>query len=131
MPQKATPTALKLLAGNPGKRPFTPNEPMPPGHPPVCPVWLRGPALEEWNRIVPILSKLGVLTSVDNSVLVGYVTTYGEVVDTYKAYRPLKPALLGQMRAFAVELGLTPAARAKLSIPLPKHEDPFDKFFLQ
>jgi phage terminase small subunit len=126
---KATPTALKKLAGNPGKRPFTANEPKPPVGAPVCPEWLLGDALDEWKRITPALELMGVLTKVDHSVLVGHCVTYGEIAETVKAGQPLKAALLSQMRAFAGELGLTPAARAKMSIAPPKPEDDFAKFF--
>ena len=129
MANRPTPTAMKKLSGNAGRRPMTINEPMPPLGAPDCPVWLTGDALEEWNRIVPALTLLGMLTSVDNSVLVGHCVTYGEIVATVKAGEPLKPGLLGQMRGFAVELGLTPAARAKLSIAPPPKGDEFEKFF--
>lgn len=108
---------------------MTVNEPMPPGPAPVCPAWFRADALDEWRRIVPVLDKLGMLTQIDHAVLVGHCATYCEIVETVKANKPLKAALLGQMRAYAVELGMTPAARAKLSIAPPKNEDPFQKYF--
>jgi phage terminase small subunit len=120
---------MKKLTGNAGRRPLTVNEPMPPIGAPACPAWLKGDALEEWNRIVPALDRLGMLTSVDGAVLIGHCVTYAEVAMTVKAGEPLKAALLGQMRSFAIELGLTPAARAKLSIAPPKAEDEFAKFF--
>lgn len=129
MPNRPTPTALKKLSGNAGRRPLTANEPKPPVGAPACPAWLTGDALDEWNRIVPALDLIGMLTSVDHSVLVGHCVTYGEIVATVKAGEPLKAALLGQMRAYAAELGLTPAARAKLSITPPKAEDDYAKFF--
>jgi phage terminase small subunit len=129
MANRPTPTALKKLAGNPGKRPMNEHEIVPTIGAPVCPEWLIGDAREEWNRIVPELDRLGVLTRVDNSVLVGHCATYAEIVSTVKAREPLKAALLGQMRAYACELGLTPAARAKLSVPPPKDEDETAHFF--
>lgn len=126
---RPTPTALKKLAGNPGKRPMNKHEIMPTTGAPVCPDWLAGDALDEWQRIVPELDRLGVLTRVDHSVLIGHCVTYGEIVATVKAGEPLKAALLGQMRAYACELGLTPAARAKLAIPQGKEADETDQFF--
>lgn len=129
MANRPTPTAIKKLSGNAGRRPLTVNEPMPPVGAPACPEWLAGDALEEWNRITPALALLGVLTTVDHSILLGHCVTYGEIVATVKAGEPLKAALLGQMRAYAVELGLTPAARAKLSIAPPKPEDQYAQFF--
>ncbi len=129
MSHRPTPTALKKLAGNPGKRAYNTQEIEPTLGAPACPAWLTGHAREEWNRIVPELDRLGVLTTVDNSVLIGHCATYGEIADTVEAKQPLKSSLLGQMRAYACELGLTPAARAKLAIPKRPEEDDIDKFF--
>lgn len=51
------------------------------------------------------------------------------IVATVKAGKPLKAALLGQMRAYACKLGLTPAARSKLIIPKAAEDDETDQFF--
>lgn len=126
---RPTPTAIKKLSGNAGRRPMTANEPMPPTGSPACPAWLTGDALEEWKRIVPALDLMGVLTKVDHSILIGHCVTYGEIAATAKSGEPLKAALLGQMRAYAAELGLTPAARAKLSIAPPPKGDDYAQFF--
>ncbi len=129
MANRPTPSAIKKLSGNAGRRPMNEHEPMPPTGAPPCPAWLVGDALDEWNRITPALELMGVLTQVDHSVLIGHCVTYGEIVTTVKAGEPLKAALLGQMRAYAIELGLTPAARAKLSIAPLKPEDEYGQFF--
>lgn len=129
MANRPTPSAIKKLSGNAGRRPMNEHEPKPPAGAPERPLWLVGDALDEWERITPALSLMGVLTQVDHSVLIGHCVTYGEIVATVKAGEPLKAALLGQMRAYAVELGLTPAARAKLSITPPKPEDAYAQFF--
>lgn len=126
---RPTPTALKKLAGNPGKRPYNKHEIEPTVGAPTCPEWLLGESRDEWNRIVPELDRLGVLTCVDNSILVGHCSTYGEIVTCIKAGEPLKAALLAQMRAYAGELGLTPAARAKLALPKRDENDETAYFF--
>lgn len=72
---------------------------------------------------------LGVLTSVDGAVVEAYCLTYAEVVTTAKRGKPLKAALLGQLRAYAAELGLSPAARAKLVIPKGPEDDETEHFF--
>ena len=131
MANRPTPTAMKKLAGNPGKRPMNEHEPMPAGGAPACPEWMEGDALREWNRIVPELDRLGVLTSVDGAVLEAHCLTYGEIVSTVKSGEPLKAALLGQMRAYAAELGLSPASRAKLIIPKGQDHDETSHFFCQ
>jgi phage terminase small subunit len=129
MPQRSTPTALKKLAGNPGKRPLNEREPMPAGRIGACPEWFPADARLEWDRIVPELDRLGVLTSVDAATVEAHCLTYGEIVATVKAGQPLKAALLGQMRAYASELGLTPAARAKMIVPKSGEHDPAEEFF--
>ncbi|NEX63452.1 P27 family phage terminase small subunit [Noviherbaspirillum galbum] len=96
---------------------------------PTCPDWLPVEARDEWNRIVPELDNLGVLTCVDNAVLVGHCATYAEIVSTVRAGEPLKAALLAQMRAYASELGLSPAARAKLAVPKREEDDETAQFF--
>jgi phage terminase small subunit len=90
---------------------------------------LQGDALLEWKRIVPELDRLGVLTSVDGAVIEAHCVTYGEIVATVKAGEPLKAALLGQLRGYAAELGLSPAARAKLIVPQGNEDEETAHFF--
>lgn len=129
MANRPTPTALKKLAGNPGKRPINKDEPLPTTGAPQRPDWLTGDSLAEWNRIVPELDRLGILTCVDGGILEAYCVTYGAIVAAVRSNEPPKAALLGQLRAYAAELGMTPAARAKLIIPKGKEDDPADEFF--
>ena len=60
------PTYLRILEGNPSKRPLNRNEPQPP---PVetldPPDYLGGHAATEWCRIVPGLSAMRLLTIAD------------------------------------------------------------------
>ena len=39
--RKPTPTAIKMLEGNPGKRQLNMNEPVPRAKAPRCPTWLE------------------------------------------------------------------------------------------
>lgn len=74
------PVELKLIEGNPGKRPVK----LPPKAPPEkprCPAWLSDYAKLEWKRVVPVLDRLGLLTSVDRATL----SAYCEAVATFKA----------------------------------------------
>jgi len=48
---KPKPTAIKILEGNPGKRPLNLNEPKPLQIAPECPDWLLAEAKKEWNRL--------------------------------------------------------------------------------
>lgn len=131
------PTALRILEGNPSKRPLNPNEPKPPVGIPDCPGHLDQFAKAEWKRIAPILDRLGLLTIVDGAALAAYCQTYsrwakaereikkhGIVMETENGTvrRPevsIAREALHQMRAFAMEFGLTPASRSRVSITMP------------
>lgn len=76
--RKPKPTALKLLTGNPGKRPLPENEPKPPPVAPRCPHWLHKEAKKEWKRIAPILEQLGLLTQADMAALAGYCQSWAQ-----------------------------------------------------
>ena len=84
--RKPKPTALKLLEGNPGKRPINEHEPVPPKGTVKCPTWLEPEAKKEWKRLAPSLEAMGVLTQAD----------------------------LTSMQSFCSEFGLTPATRARI-----------------
>jgi phage terminase small subunit len=58
--RRPEPTALKELAGNPGKRALNTNEPQPGGIP-KCPPHLDKIAKAEWKRIAAELTTLGLL----------------------------------------------------------------------
>lgn len=51
--RKPTPTAIKKLEGNPGKRPLNKSEPKPIRKAPFCPKWLEVEAKKEWQRQDP------------------------------------------------------------------------------
>ena len=74
---KPKPTALKLLEGNPGKRPTNKNEPRPKVFVPKPPAHLTDAALLEWKRVSEQLAMLGILTTLDRAVLAGYCQAYG------------------------------------------------------
>src|SRR6516164_1996898 len=71
------PTYLRILEGNPSKRPLNRNEPQPP---PVetldPPDYLGGHAATEWCRIVPGLSAIRLLTIADIPALAAYCVAY-------------------------------------------------------
>ena len=51
--RKPTPTALKVLEGNPGKRKLNDNEPRPDKKAPSCPKWLEpsgAGSQKRWSR---------------------------------------------------------------------------------
>lgn len=134
--RKPKPTKLKLLQGNPGKRPLNDAEPQPATGAPRCPSWLDSVAKAKWKNVAPELERIGVLTKIDGAALAAYCknysrwvaaekvltklgTTYESETATGKIIRP-RPDLkiaeeaMRQMRAFATEFGLTPSSRSRL-----------------
>jgi P27 family predicted phage terminase small subunit len=139
----AVPTKLRILRGNPSKRPIRPEpEPAVPIKIPDPPEFLNEPAREEWTRISDELYRIGLLTVADTKPLAAYCQAYGRWVDaemTLKRMAALDPVSKGLMvkgslgnpvqnpivkvadRAardmvrYASEFGLTPAARARIA----------------
>jgi hypothetical protein len=57
--RKPKPTAVKELAGNPGKRALNKHEPEPTAGDLLCPEGVEGEARREWYRVVDELIKMG------------------------------------------------------------------------
>lgn len=133
---KPKPTALRRLAGNPGKRAWNHHEPVPPDEMPTCPEHLNAAAREEWERLAPVLYEMGVVTLVDRAALAAYCQCYGRWVEaeekmkgtpvllkTASGYVQQSPWLsiankqLELMGRYMAELGLTPAARSRIAVP--------------
>ena len=68
MPGRPKPTPLKLIGGNPGKRPLPENEPKPYPKAPECPADIDKDAKKVWKRLGPKLEKLGLLTETDGDL---------------------------------------------------------------
>jgi P27 family predicted phage terminase small subunit len=134
--RKPTPTALKRLAGNPGKRRLNPKEPKP--------ATVQTSALrprrfldkygrEEWERVVPELDRLGLLTRVDLAAVEVYCDLYAQwrrarlklrtgFSDGHGKRKPevqVTRDAAALMRQFMVEFGLTPSSRSRLEIEAP------------
>ena len=149
--RKPIPTSLKLLRGNPGKRPLHANEPTPPAldvnTPP--PAWLDKPARVEWRRLAPLLAEAGLLTALDVDSLAAYcvavvhwrsanaqIVRHGMVTKTPTGHLRPSPYLKISDRAFATmhallgDFGMSPASRARVtrSTPPPTSGDPLQKF---
>lgn len=149
-----TPTSLKVLAGNPGKRPLNKQEPQPKLVIPDPPETLSAKAREKYYEIAPLLLKMGVFTEVDGLGLAQLVDTYVDYVEAREVLEAvggryyqletrdggimwrLHPAVgvvqdcNRQIRAWLIEYGKTPAARARLKVEDGhKQEDPAEKYF--
>lgn len=120
------PTALKRLRGE--KRPsrLTKNEPAPPAGA-VPPSWLTKPARKSWAALAPVLEEMRVLTTADAVALGNLCELMAEFQRQCRERRP-SGKLAGEIRQHLGRFGLTPADRARLSVPPAKEADPFENF---
>jgi P27 family predicted phage terminase small subunit len=139
------PTRIKVLTGNPGKRPLNPHEPRPEAVVPDCPAALGPVAKQEWERLAGELAKLRILTALDRSALAAYCNAYGlwiEAVEAIGKYGSMVKSPSGYpiqspyvaianrqaelMLRIAAEFGFTPASRGRISTPAQKQASLFD-----
>jgi P27 family predicted phage terminase small subunit len=78
------PTHLKLVTGNPGRRPLNKREPKPAAGVPSVPAHLSAPAKAEWRRISRALAKMGILTGIDRAALGAYCQAYADWTEAEK-----------------------------------------------
>jgi P27 family predicted phage terminase small subunit len=143
--RRPKPTRLKVLMGNPGKRPLNESEPEPEPTIPECPPELGAVAKREWDRLVGELGKLRILTNLDRAALAAYcgayalwaeateqIEKYGSMVKSPSGYPQQSPYLAIAnrqteiMMRIASEFGFTPASRSRISSPQPKVPGLFD-----
>lgn len=139
------PTKLKMLEGNPGKRPLRKEVQFSDRVMPKCPTFVKGEARREWRRVSSELYAAGLLESCDRGALAAYCTSWARWVDaekqlvdadlvceTDKGYQYPHPMLAiaksakEEMRRFMTEFGMTPASRSKVTANKPTEEDPFE-----
>jgi P27 family predicted phage terminase small subunit len=143
--RKPKPTALKALAGNPGKRPLPDGEPRPDPALPSPPAFLDEEARTEWDRIAPELHKLGLLTHLDRTVLAAYCVSFAVWVragaglsrllsspdadgPAIKRWATICSRALRELHMLGSELGLSPASRTRLRVEPPCEADPLAEF---
>jgi P27 family predicted phage terminase small subunit len=139
-----TPTALKILAGNPGKRPLPIGEPQPEREAPPCPRDLPKEARRQWKRLAPILGRMRVLTEADGLALEHLVRDLAQerevtaellrtkLLISQKGYVQINPLFHLQSELWKRisdglrEFGLTPAARTRICVHTARRKDPKD-----
>lgn len=141
----AKPTALKLVAGNPGKRPLPAGEPVPPAGVPDAPEYLDDRSRRVWDQLVPRLAGIGLARSIDGAALgrycvlfvmwseaVAWCRQHGSTYPVRAEDRDGKPGRVLIIREFPQakqvralhrdlmiverEFGLTPAARTRIQL---------------
>ena len=146
------PTALKILRGNPGRRPLNKREPQPEAKPPECPDYVRADpvALAYWDHYLPILRAMKVITVADETVLASLCIVHSNLIANLQKVRELNASgpsgiagiviatksgylapnqlyinvqtAMDQELKLCRELGLTPSARTRIHAVLDKAE---------
>ncbi len=143
--RKPKPTRLKVITGNPGKRPLNLDEPTPEPAIPDCPPELSPAAQTEWQRLAGELGKLRVLTNLDRGALAAYCSAYAlwaEAVEAIQKFGVMVKSPTGFpiqspyvsianrqaeiMLRISSEFGFTPASRGRISMPSEAEPDLFN-----
>ncbi len=151
--RKPKPTALKLLAGNPGRRPLPKHEPQPKRVMPSAPEHLSRQAAIAWGSMGVRLDRLGVLTENEPEALEELCECYAEILtlrsdiaehgrfqtitttagDKVDKPRAQYTALCDASRRFQSlmnDFGLTPSSRTRVSTVLDAdNADPAAAYF--
>lgn len=146
--RKPTPTALKLVTGNPGKRAVNKKEPKPRGNLYDPPEWLTETQRKGWEYAIES-APFGLLKRVDRSTLVAWVVAEdlhrqaaeklngGAMLIKTPNGMPVQSPYLSiinkqasLMIKAASEMGFTPASRSRVEVDGgEQEEDPADRFF--
>ena len=155
--RKPKPTALRLIEGNPGKRALNKKEAKLDLAEPTPPEFLNTDAKVEWGRVVGTLFRAGLMTELDRGVLAAYCQAYGRWAQSERALarmadkdehnkalmvkttngNAIQNPLVGtankakaDMVRYALEFGMSPSARSKVSATPDDHkEDRLKEFF--
>lgn len=147
---KPLPANVHALRGNPSKKALSSlldDVVRPDVAVPKCPI--RSKAFrEEWKRVSAHLEKLGLVSELDRAMLVGYCTAWADlewcehrmaqmdkddptgeksrIWDTPSGYKQIsvlqqmKNRALEQLKSFAAEFGMSPAARSRVTASDPQ-----------
>jgi P27 family predicted phage terminase small subunit len=145
--RRPQPTKLRVLRGNPGKRPLPKAEPQPDRAMPEPPAHLGEIALQEWHALAPELHRIGVLTRVDGTALAAHCAAYelwviarrhveseGHVHAMENGRQLMSPWVqigkdaASMMHKFLTEFGLTPASRSRIVAHGIKADDALEQF---
>jgi P27 family predicted phage terminase small subunit len=135
--RKPKPTAIKLLAGNPGKRALNHAEPKPRVVLPRPPEHLSDDEKAKWKLTVKELYPLGLITTIDKDALAMYCVIFvrwlkaekmvrdkGEIIKTaagniiQNPYLSIANRALEQLNKLGTEFGMTPSSRSRVKTDL-------------
>lgn len=141
---KPTPTELKRLRGNPGKRKLQETDtPAFESVIPDPPAYLEGGALDEWHRLTQIMANLQIITPLDSALLASFAWVNNELAENSKAleteqrfYKSKRGAptinwriryikdLIKQQESLSDRFGASPTTRTRLKmVRTPKNNN--------
>lgn len=147
--RKPKPTALKVLEGNPGKRPLNKEEPEVKSEKPACPKHLSKKAKAVWRKVAPLLEDAGIIAKLDGIALEMLCEAYAkwqtanESLDREGLVQvgpnggffqnpnlAIANRAMDQVKSFLAEFGMTPSERSRLKIDKKskKQDDPWEGF---
>ncbi len=129
MPRHAKPTALKVLAGNPGKRPLPTDEPHFSNADELPPEWLNECAKKLWLVYSEQLNANGMLNTTNREFLGAYCQLTAAFILEQESGEPPCLKKLQQMRLMAREFGFTPSSQASITAPAKAEVDEKDRLF--
>lgn len=136
--RKPTPSHLKLVKGNPGRRPMNAQEPKPSRSRPSAPAHMSDKARETWGYVSGLLDRMGILTDIDAVAVEvlceayadflaaramlkafgsNYYTTINEAGSEMHRVHPAVADVKDadrRIRAWLAEFGMTPSARSRV-----------------
>jgi len=125
-----TPTAVLKLRGS-WRAELNPNEPKADVCIPPMPKYIKGEARKEWERVTPLLLKMGCIANVDLANLEAYCVVYSKAKDIAKHPSMYKitdyDKIYRLQMKLAAEFGLSPSSRTRIKTePKQAEADPFD-----
>ena len=140
------PTKLKILQGNPGRRPINKNEPQPEAFTGEAPKNLSRAEKKIWEQCAPGLLEMGFLTTLDvlefarycqfqaqYEAAMKFLEENGLTYDYKGLACPFPQVSIAKTfgalaRQISAKFGMTPADRSGLKCSKPKEKSAFDKF---
>jgi P27 family predicted phage terminase small subunit len=144
--RKPKPTAVKQLAGNPGKRALNRAEPQPKAVQPRPPAYLSEEEKRKWKLLAKQLYSLGLITTLDLDQLSMYCVLWirwvkaekmvrekGEIIKTaagniiQNPYLSIANRSLEQLSKLGAEFGMTPSSRSRVKADVPDVEHELER----
>lgn len=142
---------MKIVSGNPGKRPLNDREPQFDREIPLCPDFIDDEGKREWIRIVGDLHKAGLSANAYAGSLSVYCQAYADFRAAVEKIREnggrtmiqgngnlvAHPAVAEKNKAMLImlkaasEFGMTPSAKSRISVPEQGKRDDLEDFLNQ